>query len=337
MNFPFKDLTFSGDRFRIHGLSADDPYFQMLHDNMEPEFTLFCRRYIRPDYVCLDVGANIGVKSLILAAHAPHGKVVAIEPGPSIGKLLELNVRTNQAANIAIERVAVGSQTGTTVRFVENSAFGFVGERGDAGDCVADVPMTTLSVFVEKLGLPRIDFIKIDVEGLEFPILESSLELINRNDALVYFEFNAWAQMVHTDVRPREFAQWLLRSFSHVYLVSHFGEFADLLSPVGKDDWLGILQHNCFTADFVDDIVVTNAPWRLDAAEAARSTDVLQHNDALPRRKELVAERELLRAELAALRTERDSARAQLDVLRNSTSWRVTSGLRAIGRVLKSR
>ena len=180
MSFPFKDLSFSGNKFRIHGLSADDPYFQSLHDGMEPEFTHFCRSFVRPDYVCLDVGASIGVKSLIIAAHAVRGKVVAIEPGPTIGKLLKLNLRANGAANVAIETVAVGDQTGTTVRFVENSAFGFVGDPAEAGDRVLEVPMTTLTALAEKLDLPRVDFVKIDVEGLEFPVLKSSLELINR-------------------------------------------------------------------------------------------------------------------------------------------------------------
>ena len=69
---------------------------------MEPEFTHFCRSFVRPDYVCLDVGASIGVKSLIIAAHAVRGKVVAIEPGPTIGKLLELIKNKPRELNLLI-------------------------------------------------------------------------------------------------------------------------------------------------------------------------------------------------------------------------------------------
>src|ERR1044072_358180 len=113
MSFPFKDLSFLGDRFRIHGLSAEDRYFQALQDDKELEFVRFCRRFVRPDYICIDVGANIGLKSLIMAAHTRSGKVIAVEAGPSIVPVLDLNVQANHAANVAVEKVAIGDRTGT--------------------------------------------------------------------------------------------------------------------------------------------------------------------------------------------------------------------------------
>jgi FkbM family methyltransferase len=335
MSFPFKDLTFLGDRFRIYGPSVEDRYFQILHDDMEPEFVRFCRSFVRPDHICLDVGANIGVKSLIMAAQARHGRVIAMEPGPSIAPALELNMQANQAANVTVEKVAIGDRTGATVRFREESAFGFVSDTG------VEVPMTTLATLAERLDLPRVDFIKMDVEGLEFEILKSSVDFINRNDALVYFEFNAWTQMTNADVHPKEFAKWLLGTFSNVYVVKKSGDYGELLWRIGKDEWRAILYHNCFHSDFVNDIVVTNAPWRL---EAARDAATLERNHQAARRREETAEREAIReardiarAQLATARAERDAMRAQLDALQNSTSWKITSGLRAIGRILKPR
>src|SRR3954451_10316128 len=138
MSFPFKDLTFLGESFRIYGPSVEDRYLQILHDDMETEFIRFCRSFVRPDYICLDVGANIGVKALIMAARARHCRVIAIEPGPSIAPLLALNMQANQAANVTIEKVAIGNRTGASVRFKEESAFGFVSDTG------VEVPMTTL-------------------------------------------------------------------------------------------------------------------------------------------------------------------------------------------------
>jgi len=327
MSFPSKDLTYLGRRFRVYGLSAEDRYFQALRDDLDAEFVRFCRAFVRPDYVCLDVGANIGLKSLIMAAQAHSGKVVAIEPGPSIGNVLELNVQANQVSNVLIERVAIGDKSGP-VRFAEESAFGFVSDTG------VEVPMTTLPALAKKLDLPRVDFIKIDVEGLEFPILRNSLDFINSNEALVYFEFNAWTQMVNADLQPKEFAKWVLDNFSHVYIAKKSGGYGDLLWRLAKGDWREILYHNCFHSGFVNDMVVTNAPWRLvadpDAASAERDEQVGQRN-------ELIAEREAAKAELAALRADRDELLAQLNALHNSTSWKITSALRAIGRGLKAR
>jgi hypothetical protein len=48
MSFPFKDLTFLGDRFRIYGPSVEDRYFQVLHDDMEPEFVRALGRALKP-------------------------------------------------------------------------------------------------------------------------------------------------------------------------------------------------------------------------------------------------------------------------------------------------
>jgi hypothetical protein len=41
-------------------------YWQSVQDDFEPEFQSFCRQFIQSDYVCLDIGANIGVKTLFL-------------------------------------------------------------------------------------------------------------------------------------------------------------------------------------------------------------------------------------------------------------------------------
>lgn len=336
MGFPVKELNFADRRFWIHGLSADDRYFQSLHDNMEPEFTRFCRSFVRANYICLDVGANIGMKSLIIASQASDGQVIAIEPGPEVGKLLDLNVERNHGTNIAIEKVAVGEHDDRTVHFHEDSAFGYVGGTG------LEVPMTTLAAIATKHSLPRVDFIKMDVEGLEFPILKNSLDFINRNEALVYFEFNAWAQMVHSDVRPREFATWVLDNFSHVYLVNKFGDYGNLLSRIARGDWFRILQHNCFGAHFVDDIVVTNAPWRLDTPEAQCNLANWERNQALAERDAAIMARDAAIAERNAATAERDVAinerarrLAELQAVYDSTSWKVTSGLRAVARLLR--
>jgi FkbM family methyltransferase len=327
MSFPFKDLTFLGHRFRIYGPSVEDRYFQSLDDDMEPEFIRFCRSFVRPDHVCLDVGANIGVKSLIMAAQARSGRVVAIEPGPTIAPVLDLNVQTNRASNVTVEKVAIGDRTGTA-HFTEESAFGFVSDTG------VEVPMTTLAALAEKLNLPRVDVIKMDVEGLEFEILRNSLDFINRNDALVYFEFNAWAQMTNADVQPKEFTKWVLENFSHVHIVDKAGDYGNLLWKLAKDEWRKILYHNCFHSGFVNDIVVTNSPRRLEADPSALAAE---RSGQRAQREELMAEPDATSAELAAVRAERDALRAQLDALKNSTSWKITSGLRALGRILKPR
>jgi FkbM family methyltransferase len=331
VTLPYKTLSFSGRQFRIHGLAEDDIYFESLQDGMEPEFARFCETYIRPDYSCLDVGANIGLKSLLLAARASEGRVLAVEAGPKVGDVLQLNVSANRAANILVERAAVGDHDGV-VRFSEDSAFGHISDAG------AEVPVMTIESLSRKHHFQSIDFIKIDVEGFEFPILKNALDLINRNNTLLYFEFSLWAQIVNGHTNPKEFSKWILDNFSHVYLVNR--DFhRNLLDRISRDDWLGILQHNCFTTTFVDDLVATNAPWRLEQVgqhppAAAGSTapedrqfgDFSRRTSAAPK-SPFTALRETVAQRDAAV-AERDLALEQLAAIRNSTSWRLTAPLR---------
>ena len=57
------------------------------------------------------------------------------------------------------------------------------------------MPMTTLEEIVSRHQLTRVDFIKLDVEGSEFSIMRSSLDLINRFESLVLVELNALTQL----------------------------------------------------------------------------------------------------------------------------------------------
>ena len=125
----------------------------------------------------------------------------------------------------------------------------------------------------------------------------------------------------------------MLSTFSHVYMVTESPDDGASLWRLAKDEWRKILNHNCFHSHFVNDMVVTNAPWRLEVARAAEREG--SHRAA--EWHEAIVDRDAAKEELAALRAERDAMRAQLDALRNSTSWKITSGLRAIGRAFKPR
>ena len=57
---------------------------------------------IRPDDICIDVGANVGLYTVFMARHAISGSVIAFEPVPLNRDLLNLNVRLNQLSNVEV-------------------------------------------------------------------------------------------------------------------------------------------------------------------------------------------------------------------------------------------
>jgi FkbM family methyltransferase len=123
---------------------------------------------VMPGMVCIDAGANVGYYTLLLAElTGTIGKVVAIEPMPGTRRLLERNVAINGFSGIVdVKGVAVGDGPGTVTLYMPP------GEPKNALIC--DSPphpdwesATTPLVAIDDMGLPRVDFVKIDVEGAE--------------------------------------------------------------------------------------------------------------------------------------------------------------------------
>ena len=281
-----KSVRLGTERFEIAGVSREDRYFRRLTSGSEREFVRLCRDFLRPDDVCLDIGANIGVTALIMSQQVPRGRVVAIEAGPTVAKVLRRNVERSGKQNITVLESAVGDRDGT-VAFVENSAWGHIADEG------IEVSLTRLSSVATRLGLDRVDFIKIDVEGYEFRILRDALQLINHHRSLVYFELNGFTQMVLGNENPREFVEWVLGTFAVVYairrapypirLVDRFlGNVAAVhamerahrsyLMRITPAQAIDLIHMNLVEDICVTNVVATNAPdWIQALALAARS------------------------------------------------------------------
>ena len=188
---------------------------------------------------------------------------------------LEANIAANNATNIRVEKTALGDRKGS-IRFLEASAWGHVSQNG------SEVPITTLVEIIERLKLPRVDFIKIDVEGSEFSIMRTSLDLINRFECLVLVELNSWTQLDVANVNPREFIEWILASFSHVFMLRRGSSAGDLLEPVTNGR--ALLYRNMVTDGCISDLLLTNAERRLVPSAEMRHApriSVLAHGRAL--------------------------------------------------------
>ncbi len=253
---PNKKVRLGRSEFTICGLDEDDPYFAGLCENYELEFQGFCRRFLPSNAYCIDIGANIGVKSLFLSRHAHRGRIIAVEAAPSVFECLQANVTANEAHNVECVQAAVGDKIGM-VHFSERSAYGHISDEG------IEVPMVTLHEIVRRFDLPRVDFIKIDVEGFEFPILKSSYDLINHYRSLVLFEFNSWCQIAFSDVNPKRFLTWIFDHFQYVQVLNPGGKGGGLTTEFHKEQLLQALHDNLLRNGCVTDFIVTNEARRL--------------------------------------------------------------------------
>lgn len=152
----------------------------------EGEVDLF-RQIIRPGFVVVEAGANIGAHTLALSQLVgDKGAVFAFEPQRIVFQTLCANLALNSRTNVFCFWRAVGKTAGScVVPLIDYSAennFGGLALGGfQSGE---SVPMDT----IDSLGLSRCHFIKADVEGMELSVLQGAEKTINRHRPVLYVE-----------------------------------------------------------------------------------------------------------------------------------------------------
>lgn len=130
---------------------------------------------VEPSDWVLDLGAFNGNSSIVFSrAAGPEGKVFAFEPNPSMQEILARNITKMGCDNIAIIPCGAGDRPGQ-LRFVSQGAASRFDPFGNI-----EVEVKTVDDFVEKAELPRVDFIKLDVEGFEMPALRGAAGTIRK-------------------------------------------------------------------------------------------------------------------------------------------------------------
>ena len=151
----------------------------------ESEAALFAQ-ILRPGSIVIEAGANIGALSVPIArAVGPAGRVIAYEPQAALATLLVRNLADNGLAHAEVRRAALGAHPGTIrvppLDYQAGANFGGVALGGEAGDVV---PVDT----IDALALARLDFVKIDVEGMEIDVLAGGTATIRSRQPVLYVE-----------------------------------------------------------------------------------------------------------------------------------------------------
>jgi FkbM family methyltransferase len=126
-------------------------------------------------FVFVDIGANVGLFSLFVAAHAGAGaRIFAIEPEPGNQRRLNFNVGANSNLPIKVFPMALSDEVGELVVELDRRDRGGSRTR-KAADAQAEavrVPAQTLFALLQSECVETVDALKIDVEGFEDVILD---------------------------------------------------------------------------------------------------------------------------------------------------------------------
>ncbi len=157
----------------------------------DPGIAALFDRYVKPGMSVVDIGANIGCLTMLLASLVEaSGLVVAVEPNPENIKLLEASRRVNGFDQVLVMQAAAGRQTGLLALNVSHSN-GMTGELPDNLDAIFathPVPSFALDVILPKDR--NFNLVKIDTEGAELNALIGLSETIDRDRPVIVSEFS---------------------------------------------------------------------------------------------------------------------------------------------------
>jgi FkbM family methyltransferase len=164
--------------------------------DLDPKLSWVMRRAVSEGDVVLDIGANLGLVTLRLAARVGRqGRVHAFEPNPAMLRLLTQTIARSAADRVTLHPIGLGEADGalTLSALVGNAGSAtFAVSPGAGYSVVAEAKVRRLDDFAAEIGLDRLDFIKIDVEGFEFSVLKGGASLIGRlRPKVIVFEERA--------------------------------------------------------------------------------------------------------------------------------------------------
>jgi FkbM family methyltransferase len=146
--------------------------------------TQVIRRWLQRESTCVDVGANVGYYTLLMASLAPEGSVHAFEPISDNCDLLIASLEENGYEHVSVRCAALGAAAGTAEFVVAaDSAFSSLEDTARRPVLAGiRVPVMTLDSYCEQERIGRIDFLKIDVEGAEEQVLAGATRLLSSRD-----------------------------------------------------------------------------------------------------------------------------------------------------------
>ena len=158
-----------------------------VHRDWEPHVGHVLAAELKPGNVYLDVGANVGVMAFQAARLVgPQGRVIAVEPSPANADLFRRSMLANGLDTVRLHQIAASD------RFQMLA----LGQNSNAKVQAANAPLAADHIVqAERLDdvlahEPRIDFIKMDIEGFELPALKGLTETFARHRPKLLCEFN---------------------------------------------------------------------------------------------------------------------------------------------------
>lgn len=239
--------------WKINQLTIKMPAIITMHDNVKlickpnssyaglvvytklPEYEemMFMYNYTKPSDTIIDVGANIGAVSVLLASKLTTGRLYAFEPTLiAYNELIDNIELNNQNSKVVPEKFLVSNRAGT-------ESF-YLGQHSETNSLISDnesisekIKSTTLDLYCERKKIKHVNLLKIDVEGAEPKVLEGSARLLkNALIDTIVLEINPRSELIgYTE----DYILKLLKSYKYsIFSIKENGEILNFKKKKSK-------------------------------------------------------------------------------------------------------
>lgn len=180
-------------------------------DKYEKYETALMMNQIDKKDVVVDVGANIGYYTLLMATRAK--KVYAIEPDKEIFAILKKNVEINNLKNVVLLNCAASDKKETKYLVKDKENFGnsrLDSKNGEVIDC--------LRLDDILINEHKINTIKIDVQGWEPAVVEGANKIIKRDSPTLFLEYTP------SEYKDEKMMNILQNIYKNIWSINDFAE-----------------------------------------------------------------------------------------------------------------
>ena len=169
-------------------------WYIFFYGAFRPEVSKLINRMLRPGQVAIDIGANVGMHSVIMANRVgPTGHVVVFEPDPHPMGRLRRNMALNGIDWVTTVEAAVSARSETRTFYLHDDSIGNFANASlvaaNVGKQTASVEMQVVSIdeWMRDNPLPRVDVVKLLAQGEEYNALQGMRGLIERDRPKIFF------------------------------------------------------------------------------------------------------------------------------------------------------
>lgn len=213
----------------------------------------FFRKYISPGSFCIDIGANIGDKTVPMAiAAGANGLTLGLDPNPTVFEILEVNARLNPGRTNIVPLKLAATETNKEFYFASSEASmsngGLIENWRDSTygkfkhkDPIRGVNLEEYLKDNYSEWLPKLSMIKIDAEGLDYFILKTILPVVKQYHPTIVMEvYNRVSAQTRSDIfntfKDLHYTILDIGIFADDVVESKVIDSLDKMPPLGKTE-----------------------------------------------------------------------------------------------------